>query len=388
MPPRAAASRSARFAARIRAPRSPHRPGDRGERLPRCAAPALATHARGLARLSGDVVASRLASALLPLQNHEIIPVDDFVRFLYPSLASMSALRLPRILRRSPPRSRRRDPGRTRRRPRRRRSPCRRRETCRSTRTMPDGSRLFRRRRARARAPSSMTSVPRPHRVGDPVLAAGEPVGRRDEQRPDVGAGERRARTTSDPRPAATTVGTPLFPAIRRPHLRRHAAGADAPTSSRPPPAPRDRCRARSGCGPPAGIGVAHAFDVGEDDERVGADEVRRQRGEAVVVAELDLLGGDGVVLVDDRHDAELEQRAQREARRQEAPAIAHVVVGEQDLADRDAVRARTRAPSPASGGSGRRRRRPAGAAAPSGAPPGRARGGRARSRPTRRRRR
>ena len=37
-------------------------------------------------------------------------------------------------------------------------------------------------------------------------------------------------------------------------------------------------------------------------------DHLRHARGEAVVVAEADLLGRDGVVLVDHRHRAELEQ--------------------------------------------------------------------------------
>ena len=41
---------------------------------------------------------------------------------------------------------------------------------------------------------------------------------------------------------------------------------------------------------------------VGEQHEQVGVDEVGDERGEAVVVAEADLVVGDGVVLVDDRH--------------------------------------------------------------------------------------
>jgi hypothetical protein len=45
---------------------------------------------------------------------------------------------------------------------------------------------------------------------------------------------------------------------------------------------------------------------VGEDDQRLGLDQVGDQRAEGVVVAELDLVGDDGVVLVDDRHDAQL----------------------------------------------------------------------------------
>ena len=44
-------------------------------------------------------------------------------------------------------------------------------------------------------------------------------------------------------------------------------------------------------------------------------DEVRHERGEPVVVAVADLVVGDGVVLVDDRAHAEVEQALQRLAR-------------------------------------------------------------------------
>ena len=63
-----------------------------------------------------------------------------------------------------------------------------------------------------------------------------------------------------------------------------------------------------------AGIGGEQAGGVGEQHEQVGVDQVGDERGEAVVVAEADLVVGDGVVLVDDRHDAELEQPLQRAA--------------------------------------------------------------------------
>ena len=55
-------------------------------------------------------------------------------------------------------------------------------------------------------------------------------------------------------------------------------------------------------------IGVHQPGRVGEQDQQIGADELGHQRGDAVVVAEADLVVGDRVVLVDDRHDAELEQ--------------------------------------------------------------------------------
>ena len=68
------------------------------------------------------------------------------------------------------------------------------------------------------------------------------------------------------------------------------------------------------------------------------------QRGEAVVVAEADLVVGDGVVLVDDRHHAEVEQAPQRLARVQVLRAHAEVVRREQHLAGDEPVRAEDRA--------------------------------------------
>jgi hypothetical protein len=62
--------------------------------------------------------------------------------------------------------------------------------------------------------------------------------------------------------------------------------------------------------------------DVGDDHEQLGADQVHDRRGEIVVVAEADLLGGDRVVLVHDRHHAEPQQRVQRVARVEEALAL------------------------------------------------------------------
>jgi len=61
-----------------------------------------------------------------------------------------------------------------------------------------------------------------------------------------------------------------------------------------------------------ARVGVVQAVHVGEHDQRVGGDEVHHQRRQAVVVAELDLLGRHGVVLVDDRHRAKFQQRTKR----------------------------------------------------------------------------
>ena len=59
------------------------------------------------------------------------------------------------------------------------------------------------------------------------------------------------------------------------------------------------------------GSAVSSAGRVGEQHEQVGGDQVGDERGQAVVVAEADLVVGDGVVLVDDRHHAEVEQPAE-----------------------------------------------------------------------------
>ena len=91
-------------------------------------------------------------------------------------------------------------------------------------------------------------------------------------------------------------------------------------------------------------IGGEQARGVGEQHEHVGADEVRDQRGEPVVVAVADLVVGDGVVLVDDRDDTEVEEAAQRLARVQVLRAHAEVVGREQHLAREQPVPAEDRA--------------------------------------------
>ena len=101
--------------------------------------------------------------------------------------------------------------------------------------------------------------------------------------------------------------------------------------------------------------------DVGQDDEQIGADQVDDHRGEVVVVAEADLLGRDRVVLVHDRHDAEVEQRraacAARSgsARGRRGPARVSSTCATCAPVPREARAGRSRR-----GRSGRPRRRPA----------------------------
>ncbi len=67
-------------------------------------------------------------------------------------------------------------------------------------------------------------------------------------------------------------------------------------------------------------------------------DEVGDEGGEPVVVAEADLVGGDGVVLVDDGDGAHLQELVEGAEGVAVVGAAAGVVGGEEHLADADAV--------------------------------------------------
>ncbi len=88
-----------------------------------------------------------------------------------------------------------------------------------------------------------------------------------------------------------------------------------------------------------AGVARVEPVGVGEQDQQVGGHQVRHERGHAVVVAVADLVDRDGVVLVDDRHAAQLQQPQQRLAGVQVRPPVHEAVRGEQHLgADRAVV--------------------------------------------------
>ena len=87
-----------------------------------------------------------------------------------------------------------------------------------------------------------------------------------------------------------------------------------------------------------ARIGGVEPVDVGEQHQRVGADHLRHPRGQPVVVAEANLGGRDGVVLVDHRHRTERQQLFDRRARVQMAAALFGIVGREQNLRDADVV--------------------------------------------------
>ncbi len=86
------------------------------------------------------------------------------------------------------------------------------------------------------------------------------------------------------------------------------------------------------GIGIAARIGVEHAVTVGQDHQQIGLDQVGDQRRQRVVVAEADLVGDDGVVLVDHRHDIQIEQCPQGAAGVEIALAIGQVVMGDENL--------------------------------------------------------
>jgi hypothetical protein len=69
------------------------------------------------------------------------------------------------------------------------------------------------------------------------------------------------------------------------------------------------------GRGVEARVGGQQPFGVGQQHEVRGPDQVRHQRGQPIVVTEADLLVGDGVVLVDDRHDVKAPQRLEGPSR-------------------------------------------------------------------------
>ena len=77
---------------------------------------------------------------------------------------------------------------------------------------------------------------------------------------------------------------------------------------------------------------------VGQDDQRIGFDQVGDQGAQGVVVAKFDLVGNDRIVLVDDRDDAEFKQGGERRSGIQVALAVGEIVVGEQQLGGVQAV--------------------------------------------------
>ena len=68
---------------------------------------------------------------------------------------------------------------------------------------------------------------------------------------------------------------------------------------------------------------------------------MRDEGSEPVIVAEPDLMGGDGVVLVDDRQHLQLQQPLEGATGIEVVAAAGHIVDGQQDLPDGHPVRAK-----------------------------------------------
>ena len=77
---------------------------------------------------------------------------------------------------------------------------------------------------------------------------------------------------------------------------------------------------------------------VGQQHQQLGPDQVGHQGGQPVVVAEPDLLVGHGVVLVDHRDHAQLEQAGEGLAGVEVLAPVDEVERGQQDLAGGQAV--------------------------------------------------
>jgi len=89
----------------------------------------------------------------------------------------------------------------------------------------------------------------------------------------------------------------------------------------------------------PLGIMGVQALGVRQYNQQICAEVARNERGEIIVIAQLDLVHGDGVILVDDGNDAELQQRAEGVAEVEVPLAVEERAMGQQYLRDRLSVR-------------------------------------------------
>ena len=86
------------------------------------------------------------------------------------------------------------------------------------------------------------------------------------------------------------------------------------------------------------GVGGIEPVDVRKDHEQVGVGKVRHHARKVVVVAELDLVNGYGIVLIDDGDHVVIEERLKRVPRVQEPGAVRKVLARQQHLRNLAAV--------------------------------------------------
>jgi hypothetical protein len=175
--------------------------------------------------------------------------------------------------------------------------------------------------------------------VREPAALAAEPLAGRDEQRAHLLAGEDPRQGGRVPAGRDHARDAELQAPLRGPELGGHAAGADRAAG-----AARHLLQRRRHPGDPGQrpgvlhlpwIGRVQRVDVAQDHQEVGLGDLHHQRREGVVVAELDLVDRDRVVLVDHRDRAAGEERQERVPRVEEPLPVGEDVVGEQHLADR-----------------------------------------------------
>ena len=196
------------------------------------------------------------------------------------------------------------------------------------------------------RAPASIRTRPdAPQREGDPQLAARETLAPCPHRRPHRIAGDRVPDDVGqigrcDHHPHARPGGD-----LGRLQLARHSAAAPPRTGTTGDGFERgvdlDDLLDQRRLLVETGIGGEQPGRVGQHEQQLGADEVRDECREPVVVAVSDLVVGDGVVLVDHRDDTELEQPTERLAGVEVLRPVPEVVGREQHLSGDEVVLSR-----------------------------------------------
>ena len=87
-----------------------------------------------------------------------------------------------------------------------------------------------------------------------------------------------------------------------------------------------------------AWIGGEQPLLIGQQQQLIGSSQNCRQRGEVVVIADFNLGGRYGVILINDRNNVVIQQRAERIAGIEEALSVFHICTRQQHLPDMNTV--------------------------------------------------